>query len=102
MTKATKKLLGMLDELISDLSRPLTAVDREEGWDDTMRDGMREHMVGLRARLRAGKGPAEGEPYHLVRWLGYDGVLRGPLVSRFAQLQGRLFDEFGSADDGRS
>jgi|1186.fasta_scaffold971466_2 hypothetical protein len=94
MTKPTKQLLGMLDELISDLSGPLAADDREEGWDDDMRDEMRQNVVGLRARLRAGRGPAHGEPHHLVRWLGYDGVVRGPLVSRFADVQRKLRDEY--------
>jgi hypothetical protein len=92
---AMTEILAALDELVAQLSRPLAPADRDEGWDDEIRDGMREHLGMLRARLADGRPPAEAEQYHLVRWLGYDGIIRGPLVSRFAELQQRLWDLFG-------
>ena len=91
---AEDELEERLDHLVAALAGPLSEADLAGGWNEERRREWHEYFVGLRTGLRQGKIP-RGAPYHLARWLNYDGVLDGPLVHEIASLQRRLHARFG-------
>ena len=83
-----------LDDLVDALAGPLSSADVAGGWSEEKRARWHDYFVGLRTGLRQGKIP-EGAPYHLARWLNFDGILDGPLLLAVAAVQVRLFVRFG-------
>jgi hypothetical protein len=99
MVSGLDAVIGALQRLIADLSRPLSEEDRREGWTEALQRDWRQHFVELETRLRKGEAP-EGDQYHLMRWLNFDGLGLGPLADQIRPIQRQLWDLFAS-DEAR-
>ncbi|HYZ93814.1 MAG TPA: hypothetical protein VFA34_15690 [Actinomycetota bacterium] len=73
------------------MSHPLSSADKRAGWDEDLRKEWRNHFIRVREQALAGEW-AHDERYHLMRWLNFDGIGRGPLADRFAAFQRQLRD----------
>ena len=85
-------------KLIEDLERPLSEEDRRDGWTDQGRIQWLRHFRALENRLLRHE-PPQGEQYHLMRWLNFDGIGLGPLADRCREVQRLLHDVY--ADEPR-
>lgn len=100
MDQRVRAVIADIDDLIAALRRPLSAQDREAGWDDGTRAAWQAHFEGLHARLAGGEAPQD-EQYHLMRWLNFDGIGEGPLADRMGAIQRELWELFAD-DEARS
>jgi len=83
-----------IDAVVDALAASLSEADLAAGWDEETRARWYEYFVGLRAGLSRGHVP-EAAPYHLARWLDFEGVHEGPLLHEIVDVQVRLFARFG-------
>jgi hypothetical protein len=81
--------------LIERLRQPLTDEDRRDKWSPVSQAEWRQHFEDLRARLGAGAEP-QGDQYHLMRWLNFDGIAAGELAEAANRIQRQLWDLFAS------
>jgi hypothetical protein len=91
MDKVTS-LIHKVEEMIADLSKPLSASDISGGWVEGSRLQWLDFFTKLRERL-VNRQPLEGDNYlHLIRAMDNCGISEGPLLNKALEIRGELKD----------
>ena len=79
--------------MIALLDEPLGDGDAAAGWTDTLRFRWRDYFLELRRPIAAGERPVD-DARHVLEWLRFDGLTRGPLIAAIAELQRELVSAY--------
>jgi hypothetical protein len=85
-----ENLLARIDVMVAELSKPVSAGDRRDGWTDASRDVMHAFFQQMRADVVAGRDVSKVPHYvGVVRGLDHWGISGGRLFEEAAAL-GRM------------
>jgi hypothetical protein len=87
-----ESLLTELDQLVDQLSLPLSRALADDGWDGESAAMISQQLNALRSQIemRGEIPPMAERPLNMVRTLDHWGVQRGDLIEELASLEGRL------------
>lgn len=87
-------MLTILDDIITNLTLPLTEEMQADGWSQEARKNALEHLSFLRAKLLNGEETVESDVgAGLSRWLDTYGVRGGHVLSQISRLSVLMMDE---------